>query len=73
MNTDQDASAAPRAASEDDAAEVTRAYAEALVNAAEKGTEAEAVLSKEQLSREVAIHRIRDALAKVGLTGVASP
>ncbi len=31
--------------------------------------EAEAVISKEQLSRELAIHRIRDALAKVGITG----
>lgn len=29
--------------------------------------EAEAVISKEQLSRELAIHRIRDALAKVGV------
>ena len=46
MSTDQDASAAPRAASEDDAAEVIRAYAEALVNAAEKGDEAEAVLDE---------------------------
>ena len=46
MSTDQDAPAAPRAASEDDAAEVTRAYAEALVNAAEKGDEAEAVLGE---------------------------
>ena len=46
MSTDQDASAAPRAASEDDAAVVTRAYAEALVNAAEKGNEAEAVLGE---------------------------
>ncbi len=46
MSTDQDASAAPRAASEDDAAEVTRAYAEALVNAAEKGNEAEDVLGE---------------------------
>ena len=46
MSTDQDASAAPRGAVEDDAAEVIRAYAEALVNAAEKGNEAEAVLGE---------------------------
>ncbi len=46
MSTDQDASAAPSAASEDDAAEVTRAYAEALVNAAEKGGEVGEVLDE---------------------------
>ena len=36
----------PREVSEDDAAEVIRAYAEAVVNAAEKGGEAEAVLGE---------------------------
>ncbi|HEY0137887.1 MAG TPA: ATP-binding protein, partial [Nannocystis sp.] len=35
-------------------------------------TEAEAVLSKEHLSREVAIHRIRDALGKAGVAGTVS-
>ena len=35
--------------------------------------ETEAVFSKEQLSRELAIHRIRDALAQVGATDLASP
>jgi CheY-like chemotaxis protein len=47
----------------------------AILDAAERerlAAETEAILSKESLSRELAIHRIRDALQKAGLGAASS-